>query len=374
MILRAAELFAGAGGLGLGAKRAGIDVVVAVEADADAARTYSRNHRRAAVVSESIDARWSLSDVLEKQGIGRVDLVLGGPPCQGWSTLGARSQDAHREILNECVSVFLDKVLEVRPLAFVMENVRGLKSAEQGRRLDRLLEGVGAHYELSCEVLKAADYGVPQLRHRLFVVGIRKDLGVAFEFPEVSVQRDQYTTVDDAIGDLPQLAGGECASEYCRSPVTPYQRRLRGSCEVLRWHEAPDHPDSLVELLKKIEPGKARSDLPESERPRSGFHNTYGRMEWGMPAPAVTAAIGRVSSGRHAHPRDHRALTPREAARLQGFPDSYRWVGQRWHVYRMIGNAVPPDLAEAVLSALVGTLRAADVETPESAGIPHGRL
>jgi DNA (cytosine-5)-methyltransferase 1 len=354
-MIRAVELFAGAGGMGLGATRAGYTVVLAVEADSSAADTYAANHPETTVLTETIDDEWSAREALERIGLIMPDVVLGGPPCQGWSSLGARADAPSKERLNACARLFMDKVLELQPLAFVMENVRGLHSADDGERLQELVAAVASEYDVAAKVLKAADFGVPQLRHRLFIVGLRRDIGATFTFPTPLASDSDYLTVKDAIGDLPTIESGEKAVEYTSAPAAEYQRRMRGESTVLTLHEAPSHQPALIELLKQVQPGKARSDLPEALRPSSGFHNTYGRLRWDKPAPAVTAAIGRVSSGRHAHPASHRALTPREAARLQGFPDSYVWVGDRWPTYKMIGNAVPPDLAAAVLRQL-GTL------------------
>jgi DNA (cytosine-5)-methyltransferase 1 len=197
--------------------------------------------------------------------------------------------------------------------------------------------------------------GVPQLRHRLFVLAVRRDLGVGLPPPFTPLVAPP--TVADALGDLPALEAGEQASEYARPAETPLQRALRGNEAVLTWHEAPAHAPAMLRLIKALPlEGGTRSDLASAVAPASGFHNTYGRLRSDRPAPAVTSSIGRVSSGRHVHPTQHRALTPREAARLQTFPDSYRWKGNRWAVYAQIGNAVPPMLAAAIAGPLLERL------------------
>jgi DNA (cytosine-5)-methyltransferase 1 len=164
--------------------------------------------------------------------------------------------------------------------------------------------------------------------------------------------------VRDAVGDLPALEHGQKSIKYGLSPSTVLQVLLRGAESTLTLHEAPTHPEHILDLLRALPlEGGSVKDLPPHLRPTSGFHNTYARLRSDEPAPAVTSAIGRISSGRHVHPQQNRALTPREAARLQTFPDSYRWHGGRWSVYEQIGNAVPPLLAEQIARPLIEGLR-----------------
>jgi DNA (cytosine-5)-methyltransferase 1 len=249
-------------------------------------------------------------------------------------------------------------VEELHPPAVLMENVFGLAVRNRGKYLraveDRLQD---TGYRVWTKVLRAADFGVPQWRKRLFVVAFDKDLKLDYQFPELTAPQRSLPTVWDAIGDLPSLANGGTSRRYSRVPRTQLQQYLRGRCERLTWHEAPKNSDGILSVLKALRgDGASRDSIDDPDQPSSGFHNTYCRLRSGEPAPAVTSAIGRISSGRHAHPFDDRALTPREAARLQTFRDSYVWKGNRWFVYEQIGNAVPPSLATAVAKSLIDTL------------------
>jgi DNA (cytosine-5)-methyltransferase 1 len=355
--ITAVDLFSGAGGLSLGFRRAGAKTVLAVEAERRAAATFGANHPGAVVLQERITNDWSVVDRL-KECSGRADptLLIGGPPCQGWSSLGGRGSDERRDALNACVDTFIDQAKLLRPLAVVMENVHGLAVRQKGRHLDhveRRLRRLG--YSVKTVDVRAGDYGAPQLRRRIFVIATLSELGIMYELPDRIARQ---ATVRDAIGDLPRLQAGCSADEYASPPETTLQRRLRGGCSRLTWHEAPNHSENIMRVLHSLSgEGASRTALVGKAMPTSGFHNTYARLRYDEPAPAVTSSAGRVSSGRNAHPVDDRALTPREAARLQTFPDSYHWVGERWPVYSQIGNAVPPILAEAIATPLLRALR-----------------
>lgn len=352
------ELYAGAGGLSLGASSAGANVRVAVEADEWTAQTYRANHPQVTVLHESIGPDWNVANRIAAAGGVSCQILAGGPPCQGWSSLGGRGSAERRARLNACVNDFLDQVKVLRPPAVVLENVLGLATKDHGRELARTanrLRRVG--YRVRSRVLRAADYGVPQLRRRLFVVAIRSDIDFAYEFPQPTHDPTTWVTVWDAIGDLPSLAAGAKAGRYDKEPFSRYQHEMRGDECVLEWHEAPNHSRRILDILAALDgEGASRRDVERSIKLASGFHNTYARMSSVNPATAVTSSAGRISSGRNAHPLDDRALTPREAARLQGFPDSYVWKGTRWGIYGQIGNAVPPRLAEAVFRPLVSAL------------------
>lgn len=354
MTVTVVDLFAGAGGLSTGLVAAGAQVVLAVEAREDASATYAENHRAVAVVNATIDQDWRAPLCASP------DIVAGGPPCQGWSTLGHRGGAERRERHNAAIDLFLQQVKLLKPRAVLLENVRGLAVAARGQRLAAIeshLEDLG--YTTVSKLVRACDYGVPQLRHRLFVVGIRRDVGFSFAFPK-GKGNGALVTFHDAVSDLPRLRPGETNRSYASSPQNFFQRRIRGGCSSLEHHHAPAHPPHILRLLAALpQEGGTVRDLPEALRPRSGFHNTYARLRSNAPAPAVTSSIGRVSSGPHVHPTQDRALTVREAARLQTFKDSYVWKGPgRWALYELVGNAVPPLLAERIARPLVAALDA----------------
>lgn len=369
MTVTAVDLFAGAGGLSSGLVAAGATVIVAVEERVDAATTYALNHANVEVLTEPITPEWRLDSGR------RPDLIAGGPPCQGWSSLGHRGAPERRARQNAALDLFLQQIELMHPRAVLLENVRGLAMAEKGAKLQavkRRLEELG--YDAASALVRACDFGVPQLRHRLFVVGVERNENFSYEFPDA--ETGPVPTFDDAVGDLPSLEHGEGEQFYARTPSTPLQIALRGDQQHLTMHEAPQHPDHIVDLLGALPEGGGVEDLPANLRPTSGFHNTYARLRSDRPAPAVTSSIGRVSSGRHVHPTQNRALTGREAARLQTFPDSYLWHGGRWSVYEQIGNAVPPLLAERIARPLIEGLdhNAAPVKgKPSETALSGGR-
>jgi DNA (cytosine-5)-methyltransferase 1 len=353
------DLFAGGGGLSLGFADAGAHVVTAVEENGWAAATHRTNHPATLVLNDRIGPRWDVLSKLEEHfGEADCDVLVGGPPCQGWSTLGHRANDDRRRAMNGCVRLFLRQVELLSPPAVLMENVRGLAVKDGGKHLVAAEERLrSAGYRAVTYDVRAADFGVPQLRHRVFLVGVRDDLGLDFVLrPTRSESR--WLSVWDAIGDLPSIAAGERADNYASGPRTALQRRLRRGSRRLTLHEAPSHSPRILQILAALDrEGSSRTDIEDALGLGSGFHNTYCRLRSGEPAPAVTSSAGRVSSGRNAHPFDDRALTPREAARLQTFPDTYRWVGPgRWSIYEQIGNAVPPALARAVAKQLLSLI------------------
>jgi DNA (cytosine-5)-methyltransferase 1 len=362
------DLFAGGGGLSLGFAAAGAHVVLAVEANKWAAATHEANHPETVVLNEEIDDSWDIRSRLgESVGARECEILIGGPPCQGWSTLGHRARDERRQAMNAGVRLFLRQVELLHPPAVLMENVRGLAVKEGGRHLhvaENRLRSAG--YRVTTWDVRAADFRVPQLRHRLFLVGIRDDLGLDFNL-QVTCPKKEWLSVWDAIGDLPSLGAGGRSDTYACAPKTALQERLRRGSTGLSLHEAPDHSTRIRAILSALHgEGSSRSDLKDGLELTSGFHNTYCRLRSDEPAPAVTSSAGRVSSGRNAHPFDDRALTPREAARLQTFPDAYHWVGPgRWSIYEQIGNAVPPVLAEAVARQLLSLLAPTLGHVPE---------
>lgn len=356
--LRVVDLYAGAGGLSRGFEDAGAEVVMAVEESPKAARTYEANHPDVVVLKESIDENWNVVDRLrENVGDTSCSLLIGGPPCQGWSTIGGRGNGERRARFNECIEHFLTQVALLCPPAVVMENVRGLASRDGGKHLQRVVERLEElGYRTRVHDVRAADFGVPQLRHRIFVVAVLRDLDIQYELYS-SHQPSEWITVWEAIGDLPSLSAGQSTVGYVMEPVNEFQKSMRRGQQVLTWHEAPKHSQRMLEVLRALsQEGASRAQIGNQITLTSGFHNTYCRLWSNRPAPAVTSSAGRISSGRNAHPFDDRALTPREAARLQTFPDDYKWEAERWPVYQQIGNAVPPKLAKAVATPLLNKL------------------
>jgi DNA (cytosine-5)-methyltransferase 1 len=342
------DLFAGVGGLTLGLERAGFRSLLAVDHWNDAVRTYLRNFSdHAAVVAgvESLSAR-RLAKLLPE----RPQWIVGGPPCQGYSTVGKRNRTDPR---NRLFLEFHRIVKQLKPDGFVIENVLGLKDMSFEEEVAAEFENIG--YAVEFRVLRAADFGVPQLRRRVVFVGHRSN--GHFLFPEETHDNDQRVTVWEAIGDLPALAPGDRADRYDKPAFSDFQQVMRHPDGLLTSHEASRHPDQLVRAISHIPDGGNRFDIPEKLQPRSGFHNSYSRLDSRLPAVAVTQNMGKPSGTRCIHPFQHRGLTAREGARLQSFPDTFHFEGGVTSQRLQIANAVPPLLAEAIGLALLDVSR-----------------
>ncbi|MGX5777625.1 DNA cytosine methyltransferase [Methylorubrum zatmanii] len=337
------DLFSGAGGLSLGLVRAGWTPLLAVDQWPDAVRTYRYNFPDHPVVEASLEALTAKQ--LRALVKGTPDWVVGGPPCQGFSTVGKRLREDPR---NKLVHEFARIVDTLQPQGFLVENVVGLRDMDFVDAVTALFQGLG--YTVTSMVLRAADYGVPQLRSRIFFVGDRT--GRSFDRPRPTHSPLNYVSVDDAIGDLPALAPGESARTYLQSPATTYQRKMRRGSMSIQGHTASKHPQHLIEAISHIPDGGNRRSIPAHLQPKSGYHNSYSRLHSGSPAVAVTQNMGKPSATRCIHPTQHRGLTAREGARLQGFPDAFHFSAGSTSQRLQIANAVSPILAEAIGRAL----------------------
>jgi DNA (cytosine-5)-methyltransferase 1 len=338
------DLFSGAGGLTAGLTAAGWRCALAVDNWREAHATYRlnfRKHRAKCLDVKSLDAG-TLARLLD----GKPDWLVGGPPCQGFSTIGKRLWDDDRnDLFTELMRIA--RILEPRNL--LIENVLGLRDMGAIAAVLELFAGLG--YTMSFHVLTAAEYGVPQRRRRVVFVGSRD--GLVCARPKPSREPGDYPTVWEAIGDLPEVGPGQTATEYDKPPVSDYQRRMRARSRAIQGHTVSAHPRQLVNAISFIPDGGNRTSIPDRYQPKSGFHNSYSRLNSGEPAMAVTSNLGKPSGTRCIHPFQHRGLTAREGARLQSFRDRFHFVGGIVSQRLQIANAVPPLLAEAVGRALL---------------------
>ena len=282
--------------------------------------------------------------------IDPVDLVVGGPPCQGFSIQRIGTDTDGR---NDLIGSFARTVISMRPKLFIMENVPGLlghRGREHLRRFETQLAEAG--YELTQRILDASDFGVSQVRKRVFVVGWPKTIGARFEFPEPLASDPR--SVRDAIGDLP-----EPPRDFTPMPGDPLHRRMKLS-------------ELNLERLRHIPPGGGFEDLPVELRvdchkagaARIGHRNVYGRLEFDRPASTITARFDSFTRGRFAHPGQDRNITLREGARLQGFSDDHAFLGTQEEVAALIGNSVPPPLGKAMGIAALRFLTSASTMRP----------
>ncbi|MBL8776006.1 MAG: DNA cytosine methyltransferase [Acidimicrobiales bacterium] len=341
------DLFSGAGGLSLGLTDAGWRCELAADLWADAIATHAQNLDHPAV----------LADVAELGGasLPSATWVVGGPPCQGYSTVGRRDRSDPR---NRMFLEFRRIVVELKPEGFVLENVLGLKDM---RFVEEVKQAFAAHgYFVTSTVLRSADHGVPQLRRRVVFVGHR-ERGF-FQGVPATHGADRYVTVMDAIGDLPAVGPGETVDQYDQEPQNEFQTWLRKDSTLLTGHTCSAHPPRLVEAISHIPDGGNRTHIPPHLQPRSGYHNSYSRLSSSAPAVAVTSNMGKPSATRCIHPFQDRGLTAREGARLQTFPDTFHFEGGITSQRLQVANAVPPLLARRLGEALEDPLLWGDRE------------
>lgn len=347
--LVAVDVFSGAGGLTLGLKRAGFRVAAAVEIEDHAFATYKTNHPEVRAIKQ--DIRTVEGRHLRAMVGGKVDLLAGCPPCQGFSSLTNTS--SKHDPRNDLVLEMGRLVEEVRPRAVMMENVPGL--ADRGSRLfNRFLKTLDElNYRYTWAVLQVADYGVPQNRRRLVLLAGR---GFELALPEPTHHRigegglQRWKTLRDVISDM-------------KSPVLLKESWKAGGPQWHNWHVVRHLSPINVARLRKTRPGASRAELPMSLRPNchkaadKGYSNVYGRMMWDQLPVTITGGCTTLSKGRFGHPSEIRTISVREAARIQTFPDDYVFdTPYMEYACGMIGNALPCDFAEILAAAVARQL------------------
>lgn len=382
----AIDLFSGAGGLTLGLLAGGFDVRFSSDVDAACEATHLRNMPHVPFARADVQ-ELRPETILERCGLaaGELDLLVGGPPCQGFSIIGQRVVWDPR---NGLVKHFLEIAAALKPRCIVIENVPGLATLAGGavlRDIGRSFAEAG--YIAECAELLAAQYGVPQMRWRMFFIGWRTDQDRSGGFPQPTHGRagigdlvpnrtiraadmDGFVTIRDAIGDLPPITSGGQASHYGSKPHGLYQGAMRAGSEDTLWnHYAPRLSKQNLARLEVLKPGQDWRDLPKELLPpgmqralRKDHTRRYRRMEWDGVARSIITRFRDPKSGEYTHPEQHRTISIREAARIQSFPDWFVFEGSNSQQYDQVGNAVPPLLGRAVASELKGLLQAERAE------------
>lgn len=367
--LTVVDLFCGAGGLSFGLELTRrFTTVAALDLLPDRIATFSYNHPHSTVIVGDI-RDFTTRYVSELKVLP--DVVVGGPPCQGFSSIRPFRKLTEGDRRNTLVENFLVSIALLRPRWFVFENVVGVLTHHQGKLLQLILNGfMDCGYQVSWRIMNAALYGVPQHRERLIVVGNR--IGANFEWPEPQYRSDHKSmagsrkevirttplfsqglpeaiTLTDAIGDLPSLKAGEAAENYELGPQHPYQEWVRHGSECLTLHSATQHSARMLEIIRCSGPNAQA--IPNGLI-SSGFSSCYSRLDPDKPSTTLTVNFVHPSSNRCIHPVQDRALTPREGARIQSFPDSFWFCGTRAQIVKQIGNAVPPLLAKTLGEAI----------------------
>lgn len=332
------DLFCGCGGLSYGFEMAGFQTKIAIDIWSDAVKTYNYNRGKNVAVCDDIH-NWD-DEFLEKL-IKDDDIVgiIGGPPCQGYSTVGTRNVNDPR---NHLYKEYCRIVEKVRPEFFVIENVKGLTTLCGGAFKEDIMSRFSAlGYNVKFQVLNAADYGVPQNRYRAFFVGMKKD---GFTFPDPF---DYKISTKEAIGDLPKLLGQEKVEKYSTEPFTKYQKEMRGKTNVLLNHEGTNHTQKTIDIISLIKDGGKISDLPREYWEIRKYNKAFQRMY--SKGQSNTVDTGHRN---YFHYEQNRIPSVRENARLQSFPDDFEFLGSKTSQYKQVGNAVPPLLAYVIAKAI----------------------
>ena len=362
------DLFCGTGGFSHGFTKDGqFELLYGIDNNADAAQTAAANHRTARIDHADI-RKVDIAKLKIELGTDSVDLIVGGPPCQGFSSLRPSRSSNVEDERNNLYLHFARFVEGFRPKIFVMENVVGLLTHQGGATLsiiEELFAGLG--YSIDWAVLNAASYGVPQKRERFIMIGAAENGPINFPAPSHSfsgrvighrdaerlVKADDdmppALTVNEAIGDLPRLSRGEQIESYSSPPRNQYQKARRGSCNVLSLHRAANHSDKMMEVIKYA--GDSIACIPK-HLITSGFSSCYSRLDGMAPATTITVKFQSPASNKCIHPEQHRTITPREAARIQSFDDNFIFCGSYTSIAAQLGNAVPPLLGKAICGAI----------------------
>lgn len=339
------DLFSGAGGFSYGMeKNKNFKTVVALDFNKYALDTFKNNMPDSEVICGDITDDKVKEYTIKISKEKKVNMIIGGPPCQGFSLKGKKLglDDSRNYLFKE----YLKIVEELKPEIFIIENVKALLSTSSGWFKNQIIEEVTKMgYFVECGVLTASDFGVPQSRQRtIFICSKNKMVSL----PEPTCKK--IVTVKDAIYDLAFLGSGEgdFEQDYQISATSKYQQEMRKGCKKLYNHQASNHSKVAIQKLKMIPPESGKEFLPRELIGNQKYNGTWGRLKWNDVSPTIDTRFDASSNGTNNHPFLNRAITPREAARIQSFDDKFVFLGSKVRVREQIGNAVPPLLAKAI--------------------------
>ncbi len=344
--LKVIDLFSGCGGFSYGFQSAGFHVMLGVDNDKAALTTFKENHKGSKVFLADLHRDQAIDEIVNMIGGEKVDVIIAGPPCQGFSLTGTRKKNDER---NKLFNAVFKLARRVNPQAIIIENVPGLAALYDGFAKNAILdEFANMGFTYNSQVLFAPDYEVPQIRKRLFFVGLKPGLG-KFEFPEPVLKDNIYNSCSDAISDLPARISevGLEEDQYSRNPITTYQIKMRNGSDILYNHVATRHTPHVINVISQVPEGGNHKDLPAGVGDSRKFNEAWTRYH--SQKPSKTIDTGHRN---HFHYQYCRIPTVRENARLQSFPDSFKVFGTRTQQYKQIGNAVPPLLGFHIANKL----------------------
>lgn len=349
---RILDLFSGAGGITCGLEQLKeFKTVVANDYNQYALQTLKYNHPNVECVFGDITNVETRDEIVKLSKEKKVNMIVGGPPCQGFSNKGKKL--GLKDERNYLFLEFIKVVELIKPELFIIENVKNLVTCANGYFINEIVtkfQEMG--YSINYKILNASNYGVPQTRERTIIIGSKS---IIFDFLDLEKEEYKKITVREAISDLSYLDSGEgeVYSEYKNDPISDYQILLRNNENKLYNHNATNHSEIAIKKLSMIPPEGDKKSLPKELHGNQKFKTTWSRLEWDKQSPTIDTRFDTPSNGKNSHPYLNRAITPREAARIQSFPDSYLFLGSKTEVCKQIGNAVPPLLAKAIGKSLI---------------------
>ncbi|WHX41178.1 DNA cytosine methyltransferase [Mesobacillus sp. AQ2] len=329
------DMFCGCGGLSRGFMDAGYEVLLGIDNNVDALKSFKENHGKAVAMDGDLFQNSTILQMASLTENKQIDLIIGGPPCQGFSLTGKRAEDDERNVLFKAM---VNAVAFFQPKAFVLENVPGLATLYKGKAREAIIKEFSElGYTVNDQILFAPDYGVPQIRKRLFFVGLLN--GEKFEFPKPVLTPDKYITCGEAISDLHDFSNnlGTEISEYQCPPNSEYQKKMRKKSTQLFNHVGTQHSDLVIDVISQVPEGGNHKDLPPGVGDSRKFNEAWTRYHRNKPSKTID-----TGHRNHFHYEFNRVPTVRENARLQSFPDDFRFYGNKTQQYRQVGNAVPP--------------------------------
>lgn len=345
------DLFCGAGGLSRGFMDAGFNVVLGIDFDDAALNTFAKNHGTAQAMKLDLFNHDNINIIkkyLDDNNV-KLDVLIGGPPCQGFSLAGKRDEFDKRNVL---YSAMVKTASVLKPKIILLENVPSILSLYDGIAKKRIIEDFEElGYKMSVNILYAPDYGVPQIRKRAVFVGILNG-NKKFEYPKPILSEENFITCSDALSDLSSLEGDTDYSlntirNYISEPKTDYQKLMRLNSKVVYNHYPTKHAQKTIDNISKIPDGGNYKDLPEEEASKFKYHESLHR--YCSFKPSLTIDTGHRT---HFHYKYNRIPSVRECARLQSFPDDFIFTGSKQQQYKQVGNAVPPLLGKALANSI----------------------
>lgn len=337
------DLFCGAGGMSLGFQNAGFEILLGSDFDGNCLSTHKRNFVNSKFIKcdvSELKGEEILSELKMKKG--EIDVIIGGPPCQGFSTVNAKDRFIDNP-KNKLFKEFVRIIDETKPKCFVMENVVGLTTMENGAVKQEIINSfkeIG--YGVEVKVLDAVNYGVPQYRKRAFFMGNNFGANISFPKPTHGKGNGQMTLIPGKMIQ-PYRTVGDSLNDIKDDDSLPN-------------HEIPIHDEVVLKRMSYVKEGGTQADIPDEHKPPQQFKNTYGRLDRKKPSYTIHTRFDVASTGSLFHPTKNRALTVREGAKLQSFPDNFVFNGLKSSRYRQVGNAVPPLLAQAIANEIIKML------------------